>query len=151
MNLMNIDNLKCPRCCVNLKVVDKDTAEDEYNYYFFRCPNCGFEIECREPLGEEQSEFDFYKDGQPIDARHVGPDLDNHYCLNCGHEVFVVENNMLSDIAPNITDETDDKMSFNLAQCEYCGLRETRWALVLANTTIAEDRQNLPGCWIRIS
>lgn len=123
---MNTRNLLCPQCCTQLEIV-YENLEDDGPYHVFRCPFCGMEIECKEPPKEEIQDYDFYKDGQPIIGRHKGPDKCNDYCLNCGHEVYVGSNLMLSDISDDIEDENDNKLGISIDPCHYCGYMETRW------------------------
>jgi len=127
---MNTEGLKCNRCGAELKVLDEMT--DGFEEYYgtstvLICPNCGATFECLEPSEERKSEYDFYKDGEPIDGRLDEPDLANGHCINCGHVVSMSNNFMLSDYDEEITNPDDDKMNFVLNECPYCGMNETRW------------------------
>lgn len=127
---MNTENIKCNRCGHILEVAEV-WDEDMDEYYgpstYLKCPYCGAEFECVEPSQSEKKNFDFYKDGEPIDGRLEVPDIMNGHCINCGHPVSMSNNFMLSDFDDTITDDKDDKMNFVLGQCPYCGMNETRW------------------------
>lgn len=137
--MKNVNDLKCPLCGATLKVTDEYLDEEDGNTYYLDCLNCGFGLEVREPEKVELSDFPFYEEGEPIGDRLTGTDHNNCHCINCGHEIHVVGNNMLSDLDDEVEfDGPDDKMDFEFMQCEYCGFWETRW------DTSETDRKKFP-------
>ena len=127
---MITEGLICTRCCKPLKLEEEyDTGSEDYGFeYDFVCPHCGARYECIEVSDTEKSEYPFYDDGkEDIYSRIKETDIMNGHCTNCGHEVSMSSNFMLSDYDDTITDENDDKMNFVLNQCPYCGMYETRW------------------------
>lgn len=125
---MNTENLKCNRCEHELvveEVCDYDKEAGVVTY--LRCPYCGAAFECVEQPEEEKKNFDFYKDGEPIEGRFEGVDLLNEHCINCGHKIYVGNNFMLSDYDDSIESIEDDKMNFVMNECPYCGMNEVRW------------------------
>lgn len=126
---MKTEGLKCNRCGHELVVTEVLDYEDDTEGVttYLKCPYCGVEIECTEPSNEEKMNYDFYKDGEPTGGRLVEPDIMNGHCTNCGHEVSMANNFMLSDYDDEITSDDDDKMNFVLNECPYCGMHEVRW------------------------
>lgn len=126
---MKTENLKCNRCGHILEVdevLDYDDNTEGITTYL-KCPYCGVELECTEPAEDDKMNFAFYRDGEPIDGRYNDIDIMNGHCTNCGHEVSMSGNFMLSDYDEEITSDDDDKMNFVLNECPYCGMHEVRW------------------------
>lgn len=122
------DELRCPRCAITLKLEEILVDEECGSTYILECPYCGFDIDVKEPEKVELSDYPFYEEGEPIEGRLTQPDVQNDHCINCGHEIHVIGNFMLSDYDKNIEPEgSDDKMSFEFMNCKYCGVSETRW------------------------
>lgn len=122
------NEMKCPRCCTTLKVEDECIDEMYGSNYFLTCPYCGFAIDIKEPEKGELPDFPFYEEGEPIEGRLTQPDVQNDHCINCGHEIHVIGNFMLSEFDESVEpDGPDDKMDFEFMCCEYCGISETRW------------------------
>ena len=126
---MIAEGVICTRCAHELELEDIWEGEEDYgNTYVFYCPYCGARYECTEVPESERDEYDFYKDGEEdISMRIDEPDIMNGHCTNCGHNVSMSNNFMLSDYDDSITNEDDDKMNFILNQCPYCGMQEVRW------------------------
>lgn len=124
---MDTNNLKCVRCGNILEVEDimEEDCEVGQTTYLF-CPYCGAKYEETEPIEEEKKNYDFYKDGNDISGRLDEIDIMNGHCLNCGHNVSMCNNFMLSDYDDTI-EEADDKMNFVMNECPYCGMQEIRW------------------------
>lgn len=126
---MITEGIICTRCGHNLELIDVWNVVTEFGEtYIFYCPHCGARYECTEVAETERENYDFYKDGEEdISMRISEPDIMNGHCTNCGHEVSMGSNFMLSDYDDTITDENDNKMNFVLNQCPYCGMQEVRW------------------------
>lgn len=126
---MITEGVICTRCAHELELEDIWEGEEDYgNTYVFHCPYCGARYECTEVSESERSEYDFYANGEEdISMRIDEPDIMNGHCTNCGHNVSMSNNFMLSDYDDSITNEDDDKMNFILNQCPYCGMQEVRW------------------------
>lgn len=126
---MKTEGLKCNRCGHDLDVEEVVDFEDKGESVVtnLRCPYCGAYFECMEVPESEKMEWDFYKDGEPTNGRFTEIDIMNSHCMNCGHSISMSGNFMLSDIDDTITDDDDDKMSFETNQCPYCGMMEVRW------------------------
>lgn len=127
---MNTENVKCTRCMHDL-VVDEILEEEDTEFgttTYLTCPYCGASYECTEPPKSEQSQYEFYRNGEEsVYGRITEPDILNGHCTNCGHTVYVSNNFMLSDYDDSIIDENDNKMNFIMNQCPYCGMEEVRW------------------------
>lgn len=126
---MITEGVICTRCAHELELEDIWEGEEDYgNTYVFHCPYCGARYECTEVSESERSEYDFYANGEEdISMRIDEPDIMNGHCTNCGHNVSMSNNFMLSDYDDSITNEDDEKMNFILNQCPYCGMQEVRW------------------------
>ena len=126
---MITEGVICTRCAHELELEDIWEGEEDYgNTYVFHCPYCGARYECTEVSESERSEYDFYANGEEdISMRIDEPDIMNGHCTNCGHNVSMSNNFMLSDYDDSITNKDDDKMNFILNQCPYCGMQEVRW------------------------
>ena len=133
--------LICNRCKHNLTLIDTyNIGDEDYgNMYLFRCYNCGAEFECTEVSEQDKKNYDFYKDGkEDISGRIDDVDIMNGHCINCGSNVSMSNNFMLSDYDDTIKDDDDDKMNFVLGQCPYCGMQEVRW------DTAENDKKKYP-------
>lgn len=125
---MKTENLKCVRCFHDLEVEEVIDFDDEIgNVTNLFCPYCGARYEVTEPKEEDKKNYDFYRDGEDIDQRYDKADPMNGHCLNCGHQIHVSNNFMLSDYDDTITDDDDDKMNFIMTECPNCGCSEVRW------------------------
>ena len=126
---MITEGVICTRCAHELELEDIWEGEEDYgNTYVFHCPYCGARYECTEVSESERSEYDFYANGEEdISMRIDEPDIMNGHCTNCGHNVSMSNNFMLSDYDDSITNEDDEKMHFILNQCPSCGMQEVRW------------------------
>lgn len=126
---MITEGIICTRCAHKLELIDVWNVVTEFGEtYIFYCPHCGARYECTEVAETERENYGFYKDGEEdISMRIIEPDIMNGHCTNCGHQVSMSNNFMLSDYDETITDEDDNKMNFILNQCPYCGMQEVRW------------------------
>ena len=136
---MKTENLKCNRCLCELEVEDIFEGDEEMGVTtYLVCPNCGAKFECTEVPEQEKQDYDFYRNGEDTSLRIDEVDIMNEHCTNCGHNVSMSNNFMLSDYDDTIVDENDDKMNFVLNQCPNCGMWEVRW------DTAENEKKNFP-------
>jgi len=127
---MITEGIICTRCGKLIELINtEDIGDEEYGLeYTFKCNHCGAIYECTEVAEKYKKDYPFYENEEEnIWQRQIEPDIMNGHCINCGGNVSVSNNFMLSDYDETITDEKDDKMNFVLNQCPNCGMQEVRW------------------------
>ena len=116
---MEIDNKICERCGHNLLVGAIEEMGEGTETRLF-CPHCGIVIEVYE---DDNCVTDY-------DIKERGK-IDNpceHYCTNCGHELRIDSNVVLSDRIDTIScDGDDEKICLVFHTCDNCGMCEERW------------------------
>lgn len=116
---MEVNNKICERCGHKLLVGAIEEMGEGTETRLF-CPYCGIVIEVYE---DDTCATDY-------DIKERGK-IDNpceHYCTNCGHELKIDSNAVLSDRIDTISyDGDDEKICLIFHTCENCGMSEERW------------------------